>query len=447
MPVQLNRPNRKLAIVDIILVANAFIWYFIAFNILRDLLVQINATSYETIIIIGVNTGAIALAGLIGSFFADKLKDRQNFLFVWMLSGIFLSILPLGLDISNLSHIAVISVIFGSYFGVGMPATMGEHSISSKIEQRAKIGGFMFLFIGITSSIAMLVVFESIIASCLILVLVRLVGLGVIYPLRKSWEKNTDETKKIKYTTILLNKSFILYFIPWVMFTLINYMTVPIQRSIFVSELDYNFLMAIEYVITALFAVISGFIADKFGRKRLSIIGFIMLGISYAFIGLFSNSNLYLTGIIYVLTDGIAWGIFYVLFIFTIWGDLAHGKNADKLYFLGAFPYVSSFFMQLLFQPYLVEISKEMIFSFASVFLFLAILPLIYAPETLPEKIMKDRDLKSYIEKAKKKAAKDAEKASKKEVQQKPQIDDKKADKSDEDKNYEEAKKLAEKYY
>jgi hypothetical protein len=41
-----------------------------------------------------------------------------------------------------------------------------------------------------------------------------------------------------------------------------------------------------------------------------------------------------------------------------------------------------------------------MIFSFASVFLFLAVLPLIYAPETLPEKTMKDRDLKSYIEKA-----------------------------------------------
>ena len=46
------------------------------------------------------------------------------------------------------------------------------------------------------------------------------------------------------------------------------------------------------------------------------------------------------------------------------------------------------------------------IFSFASVFLFLAVLPLIYAPETLPEKIMKDRDLKSYIENAKKKAEK-----------------------------------------
>jgi hypothetical protein len=41
-------------------------------------------------------------------------------------------------------------------------------------------------------------------------------------------------------------------------------------------------------------------------------------------------------------------------------------------------------------------------FSFASFFLFLAVIPLMYAPETLPEKTIKDRELKSYLEKAQK---------------------------------------------
>ena len=54
------------------------------------------------------------------------------------------------------------------------------------------------------------------------------------------------------------------------------------------------------------------------------------------------------------------------------------------------------------------------VFSFAAFFLFAATLPLFYAPETLPEKVMKDRDLKSYIENAKKKAAKETEKVHKK---------------------------------
>jgi hypothetical protein len=38
----------------------------------------------------------------------------------------------------------------------------------------------------------------------------------------------------------------------------------------------------------------------------------------------------------------------------------------------------------------------------ASSFLFLAILPLLYAPETLPEKKIKERELKEYLKKASK---------------------------------------------
>lgn len=42
------------------------------------------------------------------------------------------------------------------------------------------------------------------------------------------------------------------------------------------------------------------------------------------------------------------------------------------------------------------------IFSFTSLFLFLAVLPLAYAPETLPLQMFKDRELKKYLEKAEK---------------------------------------------
>lgn len=438
--------NRNTAIANILLVANAFIWYLIAFNMLKELLMQINATTTETVLIIGINTGAIVIAGLIGSFLINNFKNRKRFLQLWIASGILLSIIPLALNILDFSHIVLISLVFGAYFGIGMPATMGLHSTVTKTEERAKFGGFTFLIIGIFFSIAGIIIFNSLIASCLILAFIRLIGLVFFYPIRKIKQISEETSTELKYTRILSNKSFILFFIPWCLFTLINYMAIPIQNSIFSAELEFTTLMAIEYVIIALFAVISGLVADKFGRKRLSIIGFMMLGIGYAIIVFLSNINLYLTGIIYVLIDGVAWGIFYVLFIFTLWGDLANNKKSDKIYFLGVLPFVSSYFIQLIVEPYLVGIPKEMIFSFASVFLFIAILPLIYAPETLPEKIMKDRDLKSYIEKAKKKAAKDAEKANKRKTEQKTQNDEK-SDTSDEDKNYENAKRLAEKYY
>ena len=314
-----------------------------------------------------------------------------------------------------------------------MPATMGQHAITTKIEERAKFGGFAFLIIGMIFSVTGLIIFDNIIISCIILGLVRVSGLVIFYFLRKEG-KMVYEKENFKYTTILSNRSFFFYFIPWCMFTHVNYMAMPIQTSIFSTELNISTLMAAEYVITAIFAVISGFIADKIGRKRLAIIGFIMLGIGYAVNGLFSGSNIFLTSIIYIVADGIAWGIFYVLFIFTIWGDLANEKLQTNL-LLGVLPYVSSYFMQLLLHPYLAGIQKEMIFSFVSVFLFLAVLLLIYAPETLPEKIMKDRDLRSYIEKAKKKAAEEAEKVTKKN------------ENNEGNDKYEEAKKLAEKYY
>jgi hypothetical protein len=51
--------------------------------------------------------------------------------------------------------------------------------------------------------------------------------------------------------------------------------------------------------------------------------------------------------------------------------------------------------------PY-ISIEPYAAFSFASFFLFLAVLPLMYAPETLPQKNIEQRQLKGYIEKAKK---------------------------------------------
>ena len=107
----------------------------------------------------------------------------------------------------------------------------------------------------------------------------------------------------------------------------------------------------LEPIVIALVAVIGGFVADRWGRKRLAIIGFVMLGIGYAVLGLFQKELI--GSIIYAVSDGVAWGIFYVLFVFTLWGDLAQNRNSDKFYFLGVLPFVSSYFIQSVFSPYL----------------------------------------------------------------------------------------------
>lgn len=437
-------PTKKLAIVNIMAISNAFVWYLLAFNTLKVLLSQQNANTADTLLVFGVNTGAIVIAGLLGSFLGNKFNNKTRFLYIWLASGMFLSLIPLGLNVLDISQLTLISLIFGLYFGIGMPATMGYHSALTNTESRARIGGLSFLIIALTFAVAGLVMFDNLIITCVVLAVLRWVGLMVFHFVRGK-EQPKPEMAVLSYRSIATNRPFILYFIPWCMFTLINYMTIPIQQNIFQTEASYQFFTAMENIVIALSAVLSGFIADKFGRKRLTIIGFIMLGIGYAVMGLFSAnaSNVIWGNIIYIISDGIAWGIFYVLFVFTLWGDLAYTKASDKLYFLGALPFVTSYFMQMLFSDSLQGIDKTLIFSFASFFLFLAVLPLFYAPETLSEKLLKDRDLQSYVMNAKKKADKETGKRSKKEEPPKEE----EAEPAENDSSYEEAKKLAEKYY
>jgi MFS family permease len=331
-----------------------------------------------------------------------------------------LSLIPAILNLSNFTELILVSFLFGFYFGLGMPATMGYHSSFTKTEDRARTGGLTFLIIGITFAMTSLITQSSLLLISIILAVLRVVSLIAFHNLTVPEQTQVTKNTKANYKEILTNKSFLLYFTPWLMFTLINYMTIPIQQTIYPSHSSYETLAEIENIIMAIVAVLGGFAADKIGRKRLIIIGFILLGIGYAIIGLASvnaanvNSNatlensslLYFSSVIFMIIDGIAWGIFYVFFVFTLWGDIALNRSSDKFYFLGVLPYVSAYLIQLTFSPFLTDISYTMVFSFASFFLFIAVLPLIYAPETLPEKVIKDRELKSYIETAKKKAIK-----------------------------------------
>ena len=132
----------------------------------------------------------------------------------------------------------------------------------------------------------------------------------------------------------------------------------------------------------------------------------------------------------------------------TIWGDLSHGVPSDKFYALGVSPFFISKMLQLTIDSQIVAaIPISAIFSFTALFLFLAVLPLIYAPETLSEKIMRARELKNYIAKAQKEAAKaqNNEEGENKQCENKDEEElvEFKVNQEDDEK----ARQLAEKYY
>jgi MFS family permease len=163
---------------------------------------------------------------------------------------------------------------------------------------------------------------------------------------------------------------------------------------------------SIEFVLGGVSAVIFGFLADAKGRKRLAVAGFALLGLGHAILG-FSMGNI-IGWWFYTFVDGIAWGIFITIFLFTLWGDLAEEFRSERYYAIGILPYLLSTFLRFAIGAFIADaiINYSVIFSFASIFLFLAVLPLVYAPETLPEKIVRDRELKNYLEKAQKEAKK-----------------------------------------
>ena len=333
-----------------------------------------------------------------------------------MFAGVFLSLTPFVVEVTGLSGLLVISATLGVYFGLGMPVCMGYYAAATKVGNRSRISGITFLLVGVGFLLLKSIPINDIMFSSLILAAWRAVGLVSLFFLKPD-EKQIAEKDSVSYRFVFRNRPFLLYFVPWVMFALVNYVAGPVINKLFPENFVF-YAVIIENVLSGLFALICGFFADSLGRKRLAVMGFALLGLGYAILGI-SPGNF--TGLwFYTAVDGIAWGAFYTIFLLTVWGDLAQEKSSEKYYAIGSLPFIFSIFVNLSIGSYVnTEVPQSAIFSFASVFLFLAVLPLIYAPETLPEKIMKERELKIYLEKAQK----EVEKAHKKETE-KPQSKD-----------------------
>jgi len=343
-----------------------------------------------------MNILGTAAATVFGFFISNNVKKPGTFLRYWLLAGIPLSLMPLAVDVTGLANLILFFTFVGVYFGLGMPVSLAYFAGVTEETNRSRLGGITFLAIFAGVFILGAIGITSIALNAAVLAAVKVAGLVIILAV-KPFEKIILDGEAVSYSHILKNKAFILYFVPWIMFSIANYISLPIVSQIFPSLFAYS--MLVENLFAGMFAVISGFFGDYVGRKRLVVAGFILLGLGYASLGLFPQN---IAGWwFYTAVDGIAWGIFYTIFLMTIWGDIAHGKNSEKYYAIGYLPFLFSIFTELSIGTAISStVNTTAIFSFTSVFLFLAILPLAYAPETLPLKVLKGREFKNYIKQA-----------------------------------------------
>jgi MFS family permease len=394
----------KAALSTIVLVSNAFAWYFGTYYLIGKYINDISLGWVETIAVWGVNSAAAAVSALLMSKRMLRLVNRQEFLMLWMLLGALASVVPLAVRPALFWELVLMALLWGFSFGLGMPFSMEYYTDNITMQNRGKIGGLTFLLSYSSTFLFGIVGGADLRALILCLTFWRVAGLILFYALRSKGKTRFEETRSPSYSSILKERSFILYLLPWIMFSLINYLNMPILRNMLLSEFGSDFAdwsSLIEGLVIGFSALIGGFVCDSIGRKRLIIFGFVAVGLGYAFLSVFPGSII--SWYFYTLLDGVAWGMFSVTFLMTLWGDLASEKPSRKYYALGGLPYLFANVLQVLIGRDLAKsISPLAVFPLTSLFLFLAVLPLVYAPETLPEKELRERELKQYIGKAKK---------------------------------------------
>lgn len=378
---------------SILLVFNSFVWFILIYAVFNAML------GTENLGLSAAYFVSVAVSAILGSKFFPH--SRARFLYLWPFVGTIATILLATVPSNGMLANALLAFFLGVSIGIGFPSCLSYFADSTSVENRGFTGGITWSAVGLTVLIFAFLInilgqWETIIA----LTIWRLFG-GVGFLILNRKHEKLSAQKSPSYLELIHKREILLYLFPWVMFSLINFAETPILERVFDTIFGMNyfvFAQLVQWVFVGIFAIMGGIVADIIGRKRVVITGFVMLGIEYAVLSVFSNSQVALY--LFLILDGITWGLLFSVFLMALWGDLGESHEKEKYYTLGGLPYLLAGFLPILIKPYTSAISPTSAFSFASFFLFLAVIPLMYAPETLPEKHIRERELKSYLEKA-----------------------------------------------
>ena len=367
-----------------------FIGEVLANNIATSLAESGSANQWITI----VYPVSIIVSMVVGAALFSKIR-KFRFFVVWATLGIVSSLL---LPFSTISiAFGIFSVAFlGSLIGIGLPSLLSHFASIVPVENRGTLGGSILLLTTLTVPFASILMSGlSLVTSAVVFAVWRGWSLPVLYFMSRKSDQESN-MPNLSFTMVVRERSFVLYFVVWLMFCSID----SFEGIILSRQYEFQFaLNVVEPLIAGFTAFAAGILSDLVGRRRLLIFGFVSLGMAYAIIGI--APQFWFSWALYFIIDGLTIGTLWVLFIVVLWGDLAHGRS-EKHYAIGEIPFFLTPIIAVLLAPFASLVSEYSAFSLAAFFLFVAVIPLFYAPETLPEKNIKDRELKQYIEKAKK---------------------------------------------
>jgi MFS family permease len=382
-----------------ILLSTTLVWNVFLLELFDGMIYAQYTSLSDTLILLGIAYSSIGVSALLGSVFFRR--SMRSMLFAWSVTGALSSITLLTIANNNFASNAVVSLLFGISVGTGLPSTLAYFADHTDIENRGSLGGVTFFSASVFALLFVIIsLYLTSAAIISAMVLWRIAGAALFF----FSSRNPGEHAQLvpSFKRILSRKDLMLYLAPWLMFCIINRIEAPLLQNLFGDS--YSLIGFIEFIVIGVFALIGGIAADIVGRKRVTIIGFIIVGFNYGMLSLLSGVTL--SWYVYTALDSIAWGMFVTVFFMSLWGDLAQNHQKDKYYVIGGLPYLLTIFLRDLATPFMINMSLTTAFSLASFFLFLAVFPLTYAPETLPEKSIRERELKIYVEKAKETAEK-----------------------------------------
>jgi len=204
----------------------------------------------------------------------------------------------------------------------------------------------------------------------------------------------SGHTHKYIEKKIYTNWEIISFLIPWFLFLMLDYYSVIAVKTFYGHE---------EYVTTRLITLISGFIStllggyivDIYGRRNALLACLSSLGVSYAILSITPEQIILLR--MYNIIDGFTWGILTLLYTLVIMSDVSRGRRTEELYAVSIALGVLPNFILYIFIDMLKSTPLTLSFSIASLFIFSAIIPLWFAPETLPEEVLEERKMRRYI--------------------------------------------------
>jgi len=316
-----------------------------------------------------------------------------------LISSIFLgAIATILLAFTQGTLFEVVCLFLGTSLGLGLPGSMAILADYTVVEERGRVSGIIILvtFIIAFASMAVKQIFSlAPVAIALLFAVVRLSSILALI-IDKS-ERVVSSAKEKIHLSFTVNREFLFYIFPWVMFSIASSLAWNV-----IPQQTYTVELALEttlrYIFIAVFGLAAGVMADRFGRKRIIYIGLVVLGVAFAMLG-FSLSHTFVLWLhrlwyVYLALSGVTWGSFFVVFL-TVPGDLSDPDSREKIYALIAGLFIAGAIP-------VPDVSRvfpvDSLSQLLSIIVFLSIVPVLRAKETLHESKIRKRKLREHME-------------------------------------------------